>query len=84
MRLVIDDFEDGLVRLETPDLGQLILPRAWLPINAHPGDHLDVSADQNGLVQFTINPEATRAAFDQARTQLEALTKNDTGGDITL
>jgi hypothetical protein len=84
MRLVIDDFEDGLVRLETPDLGQLILPRVWLPMNAHPGDHLDVFADQNGLVQFTINPEVTRAAFEKAQSQLEALTKNDTGGDVTL
>jgi hypothetical protein len=84
VQLIIDDFEGDLVRLETPDLGQLIIPRAWLSVEARPGDHLDVSADQTGLVQFTLNPTATQAAFLQAQSQLEALTKEDTGGDITL
>jgi hypothetical protein len=84
MVYIIDDFEDNFVRLETPDLGQLLIPRAWLPLEARPGDHLDISSDQTGLVQFAINPAATQAAFERNQAQLEALTKNDTGGDVSL
>ena len=84
MQLIIDGFEDDLVRLETSDARQLVIPRIWLPLESRAGDHITVDADQTGLVQFSLDVTATRVAFEKAQTALTALTASDTGGDVAL
>ncbi len=84
MQVVIDDFENQVARLETAELEQLIIPRAWLPSDARPGDHLQIDADQAGLIQITIDHQATQAAFEAARESLESLTASDDGKDLQL
>jgi Protein of unknown function (DUF3006) len=61
--LVIESIESDLAICTLLDGRQLDLPRSWLPETIREADHLDVSSDGQGLVQFSINAEATQTAL---------------------
>lgn len=81
---MIDGFEDDLARVELGDGRLLDLPRSWLPAEALEGDHLTVSSDGHGLVQFSLDPDATRAALERNQAALDQLNSQDPGGDLKL
>lgn len=83
-RVVITAFEEDLARLELPPDGELLVMRSWLPKEAIEGHHLEVTLLGDGMLQFTIDHEATEAARQLSRSLLEQLNKNDPGGDLKL
>jgi hypothetical protein len=50
-----------------------------LPKDTNPGDHLEVSSDGEGLVQFSIDIAATQERLEQNRQALEQF---NTGNDL--
>jgi Protein of unknown function (DUF3006) len=82
--LIVESIEPDLANCSMPDGRSLDVPRAWLPEDLREGDHLDVASDGLGLVQFSINREATQAALETNTTSLEQLNANDSGGNVNL
>jgi Protein of unknown function (DUF3006) len=82
--LIVDSIEHDLATCSMPDGRPLDVPRDWLPEGVREGDHLDVASDGLGLVQFSINREATQAALEANTTSLEQLNANDPGGNVNL
>jgi hypothetical protein len=82
--LIVDSIEHDLAICSMPDGRSLDVPRAWLPEGVREGDHLDVVSDGQGLVQFSINREATQAALEANTTSLERLNASDPGGNVNL
>jgi hypothetical protein len=84
MVLVVDGIEADLACCTMPDGRSLDVPREWLPEEVREGDHLHVSSDRQGLVQFSINVEATQATLAANTEALERLNASDSGGDVQL
>jgi Protein of unknown function (DUF3006) len=84
VQLIVDSIEHDLAICTLPDGRNIDLPLAWLPKDTNPGDHLEVSSDGEGLVQFNIDIAATQAMLEQNRQALERLNDNDAGGTVTL
>jgi hypothetical protein len=82
--LIVESIEHDLAICSMPDGRPLDVPRAWLPEGLREGDHLDVASDGLGLVQFSINREATQTALEANTATLERLNANDAGGDVSL
>ena len=79
MLLIVDSIEHDLALCTLPDGRNIDVPLAWLPKETIPGDHLEVSSDGEGLVQFGIDLAATQAMLEQNRQALEQL---NTGDDL--
>jgi hypothetical protein len=82
--LIVEAIEHDLAICSMPDGRSLDVPRAWLPEGLREGDHLDVASDGQGLVQFSLNREATRVALEANTATLERLNANDPGGNVNL
>jgi hypothetical protein len=82
--LIVDSIEGDFASCSMPDGRLLDVPRDWLPEHVREGDHLDVSSDGQGLVQFSINTEATQTALNANTEMLERLNATDSGGDVNL
>jgi Protein of unknown function (DUF3006) len=78
--LIVDSVEHDLATCTLPDGRTMDVPLAWLPKETRPGDHLEVSSDGEGLVQFNIDIAATQEMLERNRQALEQLnTGNDWG-----
>jgi Protein of unknown function (DUF3006) len=77
--LIVDSIEHDLALCTLPDGRNIDVPLAWLPKDTNPGDHLEVSSDGEGLVQFSIDIAATQEMLEQNRQALEQF---NTGNDL--
>jgi hypothetical protein len=77
--LIVDSIEHDLAICTLPDGRNIDVPLAWLPNDTNRGDHLEVSSDGEGLVQFSIDIAATKAMLERNRQALERL---NTGNDL--
>jgi hypothetical protein len=78
--LIVDSIEHDLATCALMDGRNIDVPLAWLPFETRPGDHLEVSSDGEGLVQFSIDIVATQNKLEQNRKALEQLNiGNDLG-----
>lgn len=83
----VDAIEEGIAAIEAE--GRLLhLPVTLLPAGVREGDVLSVDRDQDGdgcVLRIRVDHDATRAALDRSRAQLDAIRPtNDPGGDIVL
>jgi hypothetical protein len=87
-RLVIDRFEGDLAVVEVDGGPTLDLPRWLLPEGAKEGDHLTARREEAGegaaRIELRLDPEATRAARQEAVDTLGRLKERDPGGDLAL
>ena len=80
MQLIVDSLEHDLAICTLPDGRNIDVPLAWLPKETISGDHLEVSSDGEGLVQFSIDIAATQELLERNRQALEELkTGNNLG-----
>jgi Protein of unknown function (DUF3006) len=78
--LIVDSIEHDLAICTLPDGRNIDVPLAWLPEETIPGDHIEVSSDGEGLVQFGIDIAATQEMLERNRQALKQLNSgNDLG-----
>jgi hypothetical protein len=78
--LIVDSIEHDLAICTLPDGRNIDVPLAWLPNDTNRGDHLEVSSEGEGLVQFGINLAATQEMLERNRQALKQLNSgNDLG-----
>jgi len=90
-RWVVDGLEEDTARVEE-DGGRIIaVPRWLLPAEAREGVVLRVTrvaGAGSSTVTIAADPEATRAALDASKAQVERIAtasrKRDPGGDVVL
>jgi Protein of unknown function (DUF3006) len=63
--LIVDSIEHDLATCTLIDGRNIDVPLAWLPKEMILGDHLEVSSDGEGLVQFGIDIAATQGRLEQ-------------------
>jgi Protein of unknown function (DUF3006) len=80
----MDSIEHDLAICTLPDGRNIDVLLAWLPKDTNPGDHLEVSSDGEGLVQFSIDIAATQAMLERNRQALEQLNDSDAGGTAMI
>jgi hypothetical protein len=79
VQLIVDSIEHDLAICTLPDGRNIDVPLVWLPKDTNPGDHLEVSSDGEGLVQFSIDLAATQEMLERNRQALEQF---NTGNDL--
>jgi hypothetical protein len=63
--LIVDLIEHDLATCTLMDGHSIDVLLAWLPFETRPGDHLEVSSDGQGLVQFSIDQQATQQVLER-------------------
>ena len=90
-RWVVDGLEEDAARIEEDGGRMITVPRWLLPAEAREGAVLRVTralGSGSSTVTIATDPEATRAALDASKAQVERIAqasrKRDPGGDVVL